>query len=58
VKELDERALLTLLRIYEAALHELEEMSDSSVAGLMQRLEGRRLQVITALGARRDMRDV
>jgi hypothetical protein len=49
---------VTLLRIYEAALHELEEMSDSSVAGLMQRLEGRRLQVITALGARRDMRDV
>ena len=49
MKGLDEQALLTLLRVYEAALLDLSKMNDPAVHSLMRRLEKRRMAAIMAL---------
>ncbi|MFL5980881.1 MAG: hypothetical protein ACJ74R_04145 [Gaiellaceae bacterium] len=49
VKRLDKTTLLNLLRLYESAIRELEALRDPGVAGLLQRMERHRAEVILAL---------
>jgi hypothetical protein len=51
MRRLDRATLLKLLKLYEAAIAELEATRDPGVAGLIQRFETHRADVIAALAA-------